>query len=317
MLIAFLDTVHPNLNQRLTAAGFTCEDHYTLSREEILQGTLSSYEGLVIRSRLTLDSTLLQALPHLKWIARSGSGLDNIDLDAASTLGITVVNSPEGNMDAVGEHALGMLLSLVHKINKGNTSVHNREWLREAHRGEELGSKTVGIIGYGVMGSSFASKLSGLGCRVIAYDKYKNGFGTDLVEEVSEADFFALSDVVSVHVPWTAETKGMVDDAWFARFAKPVIFMNTSRGAVVSTSALLNALDAGVVRYAALDVIEFEGKSLEGLELDPERAELLDRLLAHPEVLMTPHVAGWTVESYKKLSSILADKVLLKFSAGK
>jgi len=206
-----------------------------------------------------------------------------------------------------------MLLNILHKINKGNQSVHNRHWLREEHRGEELGSKTVGIIGYGIMGSCFARKLSGVGCRVIAYDKYKSGFGSEKVEEVTEDQFFSESDIVSVHVPWTAETKAMVNDEWFSRFKKPIIFMNTSRGAVVKTSALLNALDNGIVRSAALDVIEFEGRSLEGLELSKDRAELLEKLLNHPEVTITPHVAGWTVESYKKLSSILADKVLLKF----
>lgn len=314
MLVAFLDSVHPILKERLQDAGMVCKDHFKLSRQEILDGALNTHKGLVIRSRITLDAELFDALPNLKWIARSGSGLDNIDLDIARDRGVEVVNSPEGNMDAVGEHTLGMLLSILHKINKGNRSVHNREWLREEHRGEEIGAKTVGIIGYGVMGSSFAKKLSGLGCRVIAFDKYKEGFASDHVEEVSEEQFFAESDIVSVHVPWTSETRGMVNDEWFSRFKKPIIFMNTSRGAVVNTNALLSALNSGIVRSAALDVIEFEGRSLEGLELSEERARLLEKLLSHPEVLMTPHVAGWTVESYKNLSSILADKVLLKFS---
>ena len=313
MLVAFIDTVHPILKERLTAAGMTCEDHFKVSREEIIAGALTHSEGLVIRSRITLDGDLFNALPNLKWIARSGSGLDNIDLKVAQKRGVEVVNSPEGNMDAVGEHALAMLLNILQKINKGNHSVHQREWLREEHRGEELGNKTVGIIGYGVMGSCFARKLSGIGCKVIAFDKYKSGFGSKNVEEVTEEQFFAESDIVSVHVPWTTETRGMVNDQWFSRFSHPIIFMNTSRGAVVQTSALLNALQSGKVRSAALDVIEFEGRSLEGLELSEDRAELLEKLLDHPEVTITPHVAGWTVESYKKLSSILADKVLLKF----
>lgn len=314
MLVAFLDTVHHILKDRLSTSGFTCEDHFKLSRADIIDGALKDHEGLVIRSRITIDEEVFDALPNLKWIARSGSGLDNIDLDTAKLRCVEVVNSPEGNKDAVGEHTLGLLLSLVHKISKGNISVHNRQWLREEHRGEELGSKTVGIIGYGVMGSCFAEKLQGIGCRVIAYDKYKTDFGTSFVEEVSEEIFFNESDVVSVHVPWTHETMGMVDDAWFSRFKKPIIFLNTSRGAVVSTSSLLNALNKGAVRCAALDVIEFEGRSLEGLELSDEKAKLLEQLLSHPEVIITPHVAGWTVESLKKLSSILADKVLLKFS---
>ena len=310
MKVVFLDTVHGILQERLSANGYECSELYSISREEILQGRLSDFSGIVIRSRLKIDARLLAALPSLKWIARSGSGLDNIDLEEAEARGVRVINSPEGNRDALGEHALGMLLSLMHRIHQGNLSVKGRHWLREEHRGEELGSKTVGIIGYGVMGSSFAEKLQGIGCKVIAYDKYKSGFSSDLVEEVTEEEFFSRSEIVSVHVPWTSETKGMVDIQWFNRFTKPIIFINTSRGAVVKTADLLDAIDRGVVRYSALDVIEFEGNSLEGLELDEERKATLDRLLENDQILITPHVAGWSVESYYKLSSFLADKIL-------
>lgn len=311
MKVAFLDTVHPILQERLEANGYSCHDLYSTSREEILDGALKDFEGVVIRSRLTLDARLLAALSSLKWIARSGSGLDNIDVEEAKARGIEIINSPEGNKDAVGEHTLGLLLMLLHKIPSGDKSVHNRQWLREEHRGEELGAQTVGIIGYGVMGSSFAEKLSGLGCRIVAYDKYKEGFSTENIEEVSEDEFFELSDIVSVHVPWTSETKGMIDSKWLDRFSKPIIFLNTSRGAVVRTSDLLDAIDAGKVRSAALDVIEFEGRSLEGLELNDVAAATLERLLKNDQILITPHVAGWSVESYFKLSSVLADKIIL------
>ena len=310
MKAAFLDTVHGILQERLSANGYECSKLYSISREEILQGRLSDFSGIVIRSRLTIDARLLAELPSLKWIARSGAGLDNIDVEEAEARGVRVINSPEGNRDAVGEHALGMLLSLMHKIHQGNLSVKGRNWFREQHRGEELGSKTVGIIGYGVMGSSFSEKLKGIGCKVIAYDKYKSGFSSDLVEEVTEEEFFSRSEVVSVHVPWTSETKGMVDSQWLSRFTNPIIFINTSRGAVVKTADLLNAIDRGTVRCSALDVIEFEGNSLEGLELDEERKATLDRLLENDQILITPHVAGWSVESYYKLSSFLADKIL-------
>ena len=310
MKVAFLDTVHGILQERLSANGYDCYELYSITREEILQGRLSDFSGIVIRSRLTIDARLLAALPSLKWIARSGSGLDNIDVEEAEARGVRVINSPEGNRDAVGEHALGMLLSIMHRIHQGNLSVKGGYWLREEHRGEELGSKTVGIIGYGVMGSSFAEKLQGIGCKVIAYDKYKSGFSSDLVEEVTEEEFFSRSEVVSVHVPWTSETKGMVDIQWFNRFTKPIIFINTSRGAVVKTADLLDAIDRGVVRYSALDVIEFEGNSLEGLELDEERKATLNRLLKNEQILITPHVAGWSVESYYRLSSVIADKIL-------
>ena len=310
MKVAFLDTVHGILQERLSANGYDCSELYSITREEILQGRLSDFSGIVIRSRLTIDARLLAALPSLKWIARSGSGLDNIDVEEAEARGVRVINSPEGNRDAVGEHALGMLLSIMHRIHQGNLSVKGGYWLREEHRGEELGSKTVGIIGYGVMGSSFAEKLQGIGCKVIAYDKYKSGFSSDLVEEVTEEEFFSRSELVSVHVPCTSETKGMVDIQWFKRFTKPIIFINTSRGTIVKTADLLDAIDRGVVRYSALDVIEFEGNSLEGLELDEERKATLDRLLENDQILITPHVAGWSVESYYKLSSFLADKIL-------
>ena len=176
MKVAFLDTVHPILKERLEADGYSCHELYSLSREEILEGSLGEFEGIVIRSRLTIDTRLLAALPSLKWIARAGSGLDNIDVEEAESRGINVVNSPEGNRDAVGEHTLGLLLMLLHKLRSGDSSVHQREWLREEHRGNELGAQTVGIIGYGVMGSAFAEKLSGLECRIVAYDKYKKGF---------------------------------------------------------------------------------------------------------------------------------------------
>ena len=180
MKVAFLDTVHGILQERLSANGYDCSELYSITREEILQGRLSDFSGIVIRSRLTIDARLLAALPSLKWIARSGSGLDNIDVEEAEARGVRVINSPEGNRDAVGEHALGMLLSIMHRIHQGNLSVKGGYWLRGEHRGEELGSKTVGIIGYGVMGSSFAEKLQGIGCKVIAYDKYKSGFSSDL-----------------------------------------------------------------------------------------------------------------------------------------
>tara|TARA_B100000427_G_C15440974_1_gene565146 strand:+ start:135 stop:1082 length:948 start_codon:yes stop_codon:yes gene_type:complete len=311
MKVAFLDTVHPILLERLDACGYECIKLYSLSREEILDGYLQDFEGIVLRSRITLDARILAELSNIKWIARSGSGLENIDVEEAEARGISIINSPEGNRDAVGEHTLGLLLMMLHKLKSGDLSVHKRLWLREEHRGDELGAQTVGIIGYGNMGSAFAEKLKGLGCRVIAYDKYKRDFGSEFVEEVNEEQFFLDSDIVSVHLPWTSETKGLINANWLNRFSKPITFINTSRGAIVNTSDLLDAVDYGKVRSAALDVIEFEGRSLEGLELDNVEAETLDRLLKNDQILITPHVAGWSVESYYKLSSVLADKIIL------
>ncbi|MDA0940903.1 MAG: NAD(P)-dependent oxidoreductase [Bacteroidetes bacterium] len=318
----FLDTVHPALKEALKTAGMTCHDATRLTRQELVHQAKNTppVDALVLRSRIRLDREVLDALPDLKWIARSGSGLENIDLDRAAKLGIAVHSSPEGNQDAVGEHVLGMLLSVLNKMRSGDASIRARRWEREAHRGRELKSLTVGIMGYGHMGSAVAERLAGFGCRVIAYDKYKEGWGESPfaapplphVHPVGWGAFCREADVVTLHLPWTEETKGLVDDAWLNGFEKPVILLNTARGPIVQTTALLRALDDGRVTDACLDVLEFEGRSLEGLDglSDPDAREAFERLLAHPRVLLSPHVAGWTVESYVKLSTVLADKIL-------
>ena len=320
----FLDTVHPALQEALTRAGRVCHDATAMSREELLSHAAvrdaAPIHGIVLRSRIRLDEEALRALPDLRWIARSGSGLENIDLEVASDLRIAVHSSPEGNRDAVGEHTLGMLLSALHKLRPGDESVRARRWERESHRGRELKSLTVGVMGYGHMGSAFAERLSGMGCHVLAYDKHKEGWGespivhTPLphVEPVGWETFSREVDVVSLHLPWTDETRGLVDDRWLSLFAKPIILINTARGPIVQTRALLRALDNGRVTDACLDVLEHEGRSFESLEglADPEMAEAFEALLQHPRVLLSPHVAGWTVESLVRLSTVLADKIL-------
>ena len=320
----FLDKVHPILEQELTSAGMTCHDGTTLSLREL--ETLASHRpnepihGLVLRSRLMLGRETLASLPELKWVARSGSGLENIDVVAAKELGIAVHSSPEGNRDAVGEHTLGMLLNVLHRLRSADASIRQRRWEREEHRGVELKSLTVGIVGYGHMGSAFAEKLAGLGCRVLAYDKYKPGWGEnpvapppmEHVEPVGWTRFCGEVNVVSLHLPWTAETKGLVGDAWVRQFANPIVLINTSRGPIVQTKALLEGLASGRVSWACLDVLEYEGRSLEQLEglESGERVTQFEQLIANPRVLLSPHVAGWTVESYQKLSTVLADKIL-------
>jgi len=317
MTVAFLDTVHPTLKNRLEENGFHYKDYLTLSREDIIEGSLKDIDGIVLRSRLQIDTKVLQAMPNLKWIARSGSGLENIDLTEAESRDIFVYNSPEGNRDAVGEHVLGMVLMILHKLRSCDITVHDRVWAREKHRGTELSSKTVGILGYGEMGSAFASKLIGLGCKVIAYDKYKMGFNSKFVEEVCEEEFFEKSEVVSIHVPWTAETKHLVNSSWLSKFKNPIVLINSSRGAVVNTSDLLDAIDIGQVSSIGLDVLEFEGSSLECLDKleNDEARSTLTRLLESPNAYLSPHVAGWTTESYIKLSTYLANKILKDFSA--
>ena len=317
----FLDTGHPVLQARLEAAGMVCHDATTLSRKKLLAAAQTTpVHALVLRSRIRLTAELLHALPDLKWIARSGSGLENIDLDAAAKLGVKVHSSPEGNRDAVAEHATGLLLNLLNHIQSGDATIRKGQWLREAHRGRELKGMTAGIVGYGHMGHAFAQRLGGFGCRILAYDKYKEGWGDSPsvdqplphVTPASLAKLQTEADVVSLHLPWTEETKGLVDDEWLAKWAKPIVLLNTARGPIVRTLALLDALDAGKVWRAGLDVLEFEGRSLEALSemADPEARRAFERLLADRRVVLTPHVAGWTEESLVKLSAVLADKIL-------
>ncbi len=309
MVVHFLETVHPVLAERLTAAGHTCVESYGVSRAEILAGALTEAEGLVVRSRFMVDAELLAALPALRFIARSGSGLENIDVAAAEARGVAVFNSPEGNRVAVAEHAMGMLLALLHKLAVADASVRRGEWLREQHRGLELAGRTVGIIGLGQTGSAFAQRLLAFECRVLAYDKY-SPLPVPGVELVDEATLLGASDVVSLHLPLTDETDGLVNDAWLNRLSRNPILLNTSRGPIVSTAAVARALSAGRLSGVALDVLEEEGRDLLALT---NRSEGLTALAADPRALLTPHVAGWTVESYVKLSNVLADKVLNQF----
>ncbi len=309
MKVYFLETVHERLAERLTAAGHTCVEAFGVQRADVLAGQIADAHGLVVRSRFLVDAPLLAALPQLRFIARSGSGLENIDLPTAAARNVAVFNSPEGNRVAVGEHALGMLLALLHKLHVADRSVRVGEWLREAHRGLELSGRTVGIIGFGQMGSAFAQRLQGFECRILAYDKYR----TDLpagVEPVDEPTLLAQSDVISLHLPLTEETRTLVSPEWLQRLGKSPILINTSRGPIASTAAIAEGLQRGWISGAALDVLEEEGRDLLGLT---NRSAALEQLAADPRVILSPHVAGWTTESYFKLSEVLADKVLAAF----
>lgn len=305
--VAFLDAVHPVLQKRLETTGWACEHMEDLTRQEILDGALKAHRGVVIRARLQLDQALFQSMPALQFVARSGAGLENIAVDYATSHGIEVFNSPEGNADAVGEHALGQLLMLFHKLRIADASVRHNQWEREAHRGVELKGKTVAIIGFGHMGRSFARKLRGMECRVVAFDKYITGYhGDENVLEWSMDQVFEQADVVSLHLPFNEETHQLVQHDWLHAFKRPITLINTARGGIVNTAHVLDAIDAQEVLGAALDVLEFERSSLEGLTTRPSG---LDRLLANDRVVLSPHVAGWSVESYFKLSDVLADKI--------
>lgn len=308
MKIVFLDTVHPILAERLTKAGYLCLEAAHLSKEECLMA-IKEAEGIVIRSRFTMNEEFLQFAPKLKFIARSGAGMENIDETYCKKRNIQLYNAPEGNRNAVGEHALGMLLALMNKLHTADRDVRKGKWDREGNRGIELDGKTVGIIGYGNNGSSFAKKLRGFDVKLMAYDKYKKGFGDHFVMECTLNALLKNCDVISLHIPQNKDTMWMVNDAFFQKIQKPVFFLNLSRGKIVETAALVNALKTGKVIGAGLDVLEYEKSSFESF-FEQELPSDFKYLLESDQVLLTPHVGGWTHESYFKLSDVLADKIL-------
>lgn len=307
--VVFLDTVHPVLNEMLEKSGkYSCVDG---SEWDLYQcgSDLKDAYGIVIRSRFTMNADFLQHAPNLKFIARSGAGMENIDENYCAARDITLFNAPEGNRNAVGEHALGMLLSLMNKLHTANRDVKKGIWDREGNRGEELDGKTVGIIGYGNNGKAFAQKLRGFDVKVLAYDKYKNGFGDDFVMEATFEAVLRKADVISFHIPQNDETLYFANQEFFDGLGKSVYLLNLSRGKIVETKALIQALEQGTVKAAALDVNEFEKKSFENFfdsELHPDLAYLIQS----DKVMLTPHVGGWTTESYYKLSSVLGEKIL-------
>jgi D-3-phosphoglycerate dehydrogenase len=307
-IVLFIDSVHPILEEKLTQAGFLCQRHFKSSFEE-LQNILPQAYGLVIRSRFTIDGTFLAFCPNLAFIARSGSGLENIDVKLCEKLNIRLYNSPEGNRNAVAEHALGMLLGLMNKLNKAHQEVRNGVWDREGNRGEELDGKTIGIIGYGNNGAAFAKKLRGFDVRVLAYDKYKSGFGDYQVQECTLEALQEQADILSFHVPQNKETKHFFNSEFLGQMAKSFYLLNLSRGKVVSTAALVEGLKTGQIKGAGLDVLEYEQKSFESF-FDQEMPADFQYLVSADNVCLTPHVGGWTTESYVKLSSVLADKIL-------
>lgn len=306
--ILVTDNTHPILCEKLRAAGHHCDVQADLSYTELL-AVINSYDALVVRSKVEIDRNFLSQATTLKCIGRVGAGMETIDVDYAEARGIRCLNSPEGNRDAVGEHALGVLLALFNKIVKANTEIRNGYWKREDNRGVEIKGKTIGIIGFGNMGSSFAKRLQGFDCTIISYDKYKTHYAPHYVEEVDMAELYRRADVVSFHVPLTAETRYMADTKFINSFAKPIYIINTARGAVVKTVDLVEALKSGKVQGAALDVIEYENMAKDGLDINsltPDFKFLIDS----DNVVLTPHVGGWTVESKYKLAAVLADKII-------
>lgn len=304
--ILIVDDLHPIFKERAEALGYEVDDQPLITRNETLS-IIADYSGIAVRTKFLIDKEIIDAGANLEFVARAGAGLDNIDVAYAETKNIELLNAPEGNCDAVGEHAVGLLLSLANKFRNSDRQIRSGIWDREGNRGWELKGKTVGIIGYGFMGQSFARKLSGFGVNVIAYDKYKTGFSDQYTREVSMEEIVKLSDVLSLHIPLTAETKQMVNEEYLFHFRKPIFFLNTARGEITDTRAVLKAIEKGKIMGAGLDVLE--------VEKFPKLGEQpwYEALNACSNVLLTPHVAGWTFDSYRKISEVLADK-LAKFS---
>jgi len=338
--ILFVDSVHPLIKEELTAMGYHCEEfsHYTAPD---YRNIAPEYTGIIIRSKIKIDKAFIDKAINLKFIGRVGSGLENIDVPYAENRGIRCLNSPEGNRDAVGEHTLGMLLALLNRICVADREIRAGIWTREGNRGMEIKGKTIGIIGYGNMGGAFARRLKGFEANVIAYDKYKSDYEDEYVRELSLDELCETADIVSLHVPLTDETHYLADEMFFQKFCKNFFLINTSRGQVVKTSALVAALKTGKVKGAALDVLEFEDSSFESLPVHTRSpgVELvltgtgsdsgsgfkpgvpaidahlkgvppdLRYLLEADNVVLTPHIAGWTVESNIKLAKVLVEKI--------
>ncbi|GHA23131.1 2-hydroxyacid dehydrogenase [Salinimicrobium marinum] len=311
MIILHADSNHPTLIKHLADAGHTNIEAYNQSEQEILENQ-HLYDGIVIRSRFKIGKEFLDAAQNLKFIARVGAGLESIDVEYAEKQGIALFSAPEGNRNAVGEHALGMLLSLFNKLNQADRQVREGLWYREANRGVELEGKTVGIIGYGNMGKAFAKKLRGFEVEVLCYD-IKDKVGDENAKQVSLQKLQEKADVLSLHTPWTAETNKMINKDFINGFAKPFWFINTARGKSVVTADLVAALQSKKILGAGLDVLEYEKSSFENLFSEEELPEALQELLLMKNVILSPHVAGWTVESHEKLANTIAEKIINKF----
>ncbi|RCW93790.1 2-hydroxyacid dehydrogenase [Winogradskyella arenosi] len=311
MKILHIDANHPLLIEQLDALGFTNHTDYKASKSEI-EAKIASYDGIIIRSRFSIDQQFLDAASHLKFIGRVGAGLENIDTTYAESKGIYLISAPEGNRNAVGEHTLGMLLSLFNKLNKADKEVRQGQWLREENRGLELDGKTVGLIGYGNMGKAFAKKLRGFDVQVLCYD-LKTNVGDANAKQVLLEELKAKSDVLSLHIPQTALTLNMVNSEFISGFKKPFWLLNTARGKSVVTQDLVAALESGKILGAGLDVLEYEKSSFENLFTSAKMPEAFQYLIASEKVLLSPHVAGWTIESNIKLSQTIVDKIEAKF----
>jgi len=301
--ILIVDDIHEIMLEKFEQAGIPYDYQPDIDRQET-EKIIANYSGMVIRSKFQVDKPFFDLAPSLRFIARAGAGMDNIDDEIAAQRQITLIPANEGNRDAVGEHMIGMLLSLMNNLNRSDQQVRGGQWLREANRGYELKGRTVGLIGYGHNGMAMAKKLSGFEVKVLAYDKYRRDYTDQYAVEASMENIYEQADIISFHIPLTNETKGMIDDAYLSEFNKPIFFLLGARGGIVQVPAVLNSLDRGSILGAAFDVLP--------VEKFPKLAEQTwyPDLISRDNVILSPHVAGWTFESYYKLSEVAADKII-------
>ena len=308
MKILQLDKNHPLISEQLTAKGFVVEEDHSSTYDEVLEKIID-YQGIIIRSRIPLDKNFLTKASHLKFIARVGAGMENIDIETAEKFGIKLINSPEGNRDSVAEHVVGMLLILMNRLFIASNEVKNGIWKREENRGDELLGKTFGIIGYGNMGKATAKRLSGFGVKVIFHDILPN-LSDEFATQVSLEELQKRADILSLHIPLTEETHYLVDEEFISKMEKNFYIVNTARGKNLKTKALVEAIESGKILGACLDVLEYEKSSFENLETENQD---LKYLLDSEKAIVTPHIGGWTHQSKEKLAQVIVDKILADF----
>jgi D-3-phosphoglycerate dehydrogenase / 2-oxoglutarate reductase len=299
-----IDLMHESILPLMEQIGWQVDYRPEIKREEIIQ-LIHQYEGLIVRSKTTIDKEIIDRAAKLKWIGRAGAGLDLLDVEALEAKNIRIVNAPEGNRDALAEHAIAILLALLNKIHTADRQIRQGTWDREGNRGVELMGKTVGIIGYGFMGQAFARRLQGFGVEVLAYDKYKTKYGDEFAKEVSMDEIYEKADVLSLHLPLTEETHYMLDHIYLQKFKKDIYLLNTARGKNISFKTLVEALEGGKLKGAALDVLENEKIK----QFTTEQQHYFNLLIHHDNVIFTPHVGGWTYESYEKINQTLVAKI--------
>lgn len=308
MKILLLDKNHPLITEQLLTKGFVLEEDFISSYDEICH-RIESYDGIIIRSRIPLDRNFLEKGKNLKFIARVGAGMENIDVAAAQQLGIQLINSPEGNRDSVAEHVVGMLLILMNRLFIASQEVKNGIWKREENRGDELLGKTVGLIGYGNMGKATAKRLSGFGCKVVFHDILP-GLSDEFATQVTLEELKNTADIVSLHIPLTTETHYLIDEKFIDEMKNDFYFINTARGKNVETRFLVEGLRSGKIKGACLDVLEYEKSSFEHLEAENDDLKFL---LESEKTIVTPHIAGWTHQSKEKLAQVIVDKIVASF----